>query len=279
MPTEEEIFSTQISLIKEAVIILEERIKEINQIERDRKYTSNIEAEKRGAIGVFKYRSLLLYKETLSYIANEVIRDKPKISYFLLPHVRTILDVYARFVHLLENCSDEDQQALACIAYQLLLPKYLDSELEYQKGLELYKNFLIQKNFIFPQTLSGYSKTWVKNNGLAFSDMKSLLTTDNFKKYSINVYTIFGTKDIYRIYSGFSEFLHGNPYYYNELPHNEKFWVISTCISIFAFFIEMVDSNTFNKRNRRDFRVWLDKVKKNKQDFVKLWKSKKIPAP
>lgn len=279
MPTEDEVFKTQVEFLKEAVNILEDRAQKIGRIGRETKYTSKSEAEMKIAIGIFKFRSLKLCKDTLSYIATEAIRDEPKVHFFLLPHVRTLLDVYGRFMHLLENCKDENRQALTCIAYQLLLPKYLDSESEYLKVLALHENFLEEINFNFPKTLSDYGRTWVKKNGLAFSEMKNLLTTSNIKKYSLNVDSIFGTNETYRIYSGFSKFLHGNPYYYYEVSHNEKFWVISTCLSMIAFFIEMIDLHTLKKRSPRDFRIWITGVKKNRLDFVELWKSKKIPKP
>ena len=275
----EEIFKTQADFIEQAAELIAERAKAIEKIEKETEYNSESESEKKAAIGLFKVRSIRLCRDTLFYIANEVIRDDPKICFFLLPHARTILDVYARFIHLIENCNNEDKQALVCIAYQLLLPKYLNSEAEYQKTLNLYKNFFKQTNSNFPTDLAGYSKNWVKNKNLNFADMRSLLTTNNIKKYSLNVDSVFGVQETYRIYSGFSEFLHGNPYYYNESAHNERFWVVAICLSTTAFLIELIDLHTLHKRNRRDFRVWLEVVKKNKADFIKLWKSYIIPQP
>lgn len=277
MSTEKEIFKIQADFIKQAADLIEERAKAIEKVEKAAAYNTASESEKKAAIGIFKIRSLRLCRDTLLYIADEVIRDDPKIGFFLMPHARTILDVYARFIHLLENCSGEDDQALVCIAYQLLLPKYLESEVEYQKTFNLYKNFFKQINFNFPTDLAVYSKNWVKNNNLNFADAKSLLTTNNLKKYALNVGSVFGVEETYRIYSGFSEFLHGNPYYYNESPHNERFWVVAICLSTAAFFIELIDLHTLKKRNPRDFRMWLDVVKKNKIDFINLWKSQVIP--
>ena len=268
MLTKKEIFKTQANFIKQAAELIEERAKAIEKIEKEAKYNIEFESEKKAAIGIFKVRSIRLCRDTLLYIANEVIRDDPKIGFFLLPHARTILDVYARFIHLLENCSDEDKQALVCIAYQLLLPKYIDSEIEYQKTFNLYKKFFKQTNSNFPTDLASYSKTWVKNNNLNFADMRSLLTTNNIKKYSLNVNSVFGVEETYRIYSGFSEFLHGNPYYYNESPHNERFWVVSICLSMTAFLIELIDLHTLHKRNPRDFRVWLEEVRKIRQTLL-----------
>lgn len=276
MPGEEKILETQIELLERAIIILESRAREIEKNEKGRTCSSSAESEMKAVIGAFKVRSIILCKDTLSYVAKEITRKEPKIGYFLLPHVRTVLDVYARFVHLLENCSNESEQAMTCIAYQLLLTKYLNSETEYLKCLDINKNFLNQAPTHFPLTLSGYGKTWVKNNKLAFARMDTLLTPENMKKYALEADAVFGTDRTYEIYSALSEYLHGNPNYYVNSPHNEKFWVISLSTSVLAFFIEVIDLYTLQKRGARDFRIWLNDVKKNKPDFAKLWYERRI---
>lgn len=276
MPTDDEIFKTQIKFLEHAVEILDTRAQEIEKNERASKYSDKSEAEIKAIIAVFKVRSIKLYKDTLFYIAEQAVKDDLNSHFFLLPHVRTLLDIYGRFIHLLEKCKDESQQALTCLAYQLLLFKHLNSEPDYLKILSSASNFLSKIGFSFPTVLLDYGHNWVKKNNLAFAKMRDLLTVVNMKKYSINVFTMFGTMEQYGIYSAFSEYLHGNPYYYYESPTNEKFWVIAECISTTAFLIELIDLQTLKKTNPKDFRLWLTDIQKNKSDFVKLWNDRRL---
>jgi hypothetical protein len=268
--TNEEILSIQACLLKDGAEILDKRVNEIEKIAREKNHSTIENAEMESAIDVFQIRSLKLYRDILFYISEEVKRND-YIHFFLFPHVRTFLDVYGKFIYLLERDSKE-KQALVCITYQLRLSKRL-SDLEYLKTLSIYKNFL--KNFNFPTNSSAYSKKWIKENGLNFAQMESLLASEKVKKYSIEVYNIFGTDKNYLFYSHFSEFLHGNPYYY-DAHKNEKFWVIAISISTTAFFIELIDLYILKKRNSSDFIHWLNKIKKHKPEFIELWKKQNV---
>lgn len=274
--TDKEIFLIQANLLKQASLLLGDRASQIELIERLREGISDGDREKHIAISLFKTRSLKLCKHTIDYLSDEIMRDDPKIYYFLMPHVRTLLDIYARFIHLLSSCKDDKQQALTCISYQLLSYRILEQEPLYKDTLGLYKNFLSQANFIFPENSSDYDYEWMKKKNLIFLKNKKLLTIDNIKKYSIYSIDIFKPKETYKIYSSFSEFLHGNPYYHGGTPHNERFWVVGMCLSILPFFIEIIDIYTLNKTNPRDFRIWLSEIKKSRPDFSILWRDKSV---
>ncbi len=276
MATDENIFLTQIDLLKEAVEIIANRADKIAEIERIRKSISDSESEKRAILGVFKVKSLRLFKDTLFFISVETKRTDPKLHYFLMPHVRTLVDVYVRFLHLIANCKDDNEQSLTCIAYQLLSYKFLRQDYEYTRTLSLYKNFLSSIKFNFPEKSEEYDFNWIKNKKIGFQSVKKVLTVANIEKYSRSVNGVFKPRETYNIYASFSEFLHGNPYYYNKESHNERFWVVGTCMFMSAFLIELIDLYSLEKVNARDFRIWLTKVNNSRTDFVTLWRSNAI---
>src|SRR6185295_8490485 len=154
------------------------------------------DAESQSVTDLFFIRSLKFYLDDLlsiiifcTLLKERVDVDK-KIYFFLLPNVRTLLDVYAKLIHLFENCKNTAEQAKTCIACELLVSKSLKSEQMYQEGLSLYGNFLKEVQPRFPAKLSDYSKKWVKNNNLNFFNNSELLTELNIKKYSNDVKSI-----------------------------------------------------------------------------------------
>ncbi len=274
MVDDEEIIKNQIDLLNQAVSILNDRILKIEGIAKNRKYSSKDEASIRSIIDIFETLSLKLYKDILYYITQEVGRNDP-IHFFLLPHIRTLLDIYGRLIYILDKRRDESLVALTCLSCQLIVSKAIKSEKNYLELLKLAEDFLTKVKFSFP-SFSIFSKKWVGNNHLKFPKTGTLITEENVKKYSINVFTIFNTKEPHNIYSGFSEYIHGNPYYYKEKPLNEQFWVISQAIWTTAFLLEMIDSLILKKNNSSDFQNWLNQIKKSKPDFIKLWHKKRI---
>ncbi len=270
---EESIFSIQIGLLNRAQNLLEDRISQLEVFERSKEFTSNDASEKAACVGVFKIRSAKFFRDTLSYLISESARTEPKVHFFMLPNIRALTNVHANFLHLLES-GNEDKQALICIAYQLLTMKDLQNDVEYAKVLDMNKNFLATQSVVFPASPADFSYKWMQKQKLTLGRMDQLLESDVVKKYSSNVVAVFMPKEQYRIYSTLSEFLHGNPYYYDDNPHNERFWIVAFSISITAFLIEIIDTYFLNKINPRDFRVWLLDVKRQRGDFSNLWKSK-----
>lgn len=274
MKTKEEIILTQIALLKEIADILNNRANLIEDFEKTLTTESEYEKEKRAVIAVFKIRSLKLCKDTIVYLSDELLKNNYSTDFFLLPHVRTLVDVYSRFLCLKEK-NDEDQQALVCIAYQLNSYKNLDDS-NYKKILGLYSNFLNKIKFNFPEKLSDFTNSFMDKRKIKFEKTRNILTIEKINSCSINAKKTFKQDNPYTIYSHISEFMHGNPYYYNDSPHNEKFWILAISISMMTFFIEIIDIYTLRKNNSRDLLNLLSKIKENRVDFVNLWKNQKI---
>ena len=271
MPSEDEIFSKQADLFLEAADLMQNRI---SQIEPG-KDSQDIPTED-AAVRIFKVRSLRVYRDTLRFLAKEILKKDDRRHYFLLPHVRTQQDIYARFLHLRINCADLAAQALTCIAYQLLTYRAL-GESGYKKTLPIYKDFLIRQNFLFPEESLELTPEWVRDRNLAFVNKRKLLKPENIKDYAVYTLDVFKPSQTYEIYSYLSEFMHGNPYYYNESACNEKFWVLTMSLQTASCLIELIDRATLKKINPRDFRVWLSKINATKKDVIGLWKQRRPP--
>lgn len=267
---EENIFSKQSDLMKEALTLFDERISRIKPTANEE---SNISISD-SAIRIFRIKSLKLYRDTLEFLAEEVTNTKIKNYAFLLPQVRTLLDIYAHFLHILLNCPSEAQQALTVITYQLRSFRHMKTE--FDKGLEFYKDFLAQEKPDFPKDPAMLSLSWIGENGFNFKNNSELLTPENIGRFSTETIKIFGTNKTYEIYRHFSELLHGNPYVYS--PKNERFWVVSMAIMNTSFLVELIDRHILDKGQLKDARAWLKRVENGRKEFVDLWKTKKISA-
>jgi len=274
---EKRVFYLQSELLKRAPDLLDSRIKSIEDKAKglDDRSIGAAEKEAKILIAIFQVRSIKFYKKVLNFLAQEVLKENEEDDFFLLPHSRTILDIYSRFLHLLENCRTENDKALICLALQCRVYRVVNNVEDYTKLIGFNRNFLKSINFDFPEDPSDLSNNWIKRHNLGFYNASDLLTEDLVKKYSVQALKIFPAKKTYFIYSQISEMVHGNPYYLTERPHNERFWVISNVIINVSYLIELIDRYFLDKINPRDYRVWLSDVDKSRNEFTSLWQKRR----
>ena len=275
MDYDENIIKKQIDLIDQAVKMLEDRAIKIEEFSRSAKYSTKYDEERENIVNLFKVRSIRLYKNTLSFIGEEASNTNTRRHFFVLAQVRTLLDVYARFIHLQEKSANKDKPAAICLIYQLFTVKNLDEKI-FKEGVELSRTFIsscpLVKIPIVPKELSG---NWIKQNDMRFANRNDLLTEELIKKYSIDAVDVFGSKKTYDIYSYFSEILHGNPYYGDgSTVHNERLWVISTSIITTAYLVELIDNYTLEKRQPRDYKLWLKEVRNGRDELTYMWQQR-----
>ncbi len=219
---------------------------------------------------IFKERSLRLYEDTLKYLAGEIERSGAYPHYFLLPHVRTLLDIFSRFVHL--QAKSEVQQGLICAAYQLKTHRLVPDA--YATGLQMHQTLFTQNGIEFPQDPTLFDeREHVRKRGLSFGNMKDLLSADRVKDLAMNTRDVFVGGVLDEMYGPFSEYIHGNPFQYTGVEQNERFWVAATTVSTTAYLIEIVDTHTLNWRNPRDARDWLKDAKRTRDTLTGLWLS------
>ena len=266
------IFVNLSTLLKKAVIMLEERIKNIES-KHPTPPTSSADEEADAVVRLFKARSLRVYQSTLNYIAIEIVREDPKHYFFLLPNTRRLFDIYVRFLHLLENCKNESGQALCCVAYQLKSYHGLKQEKAFNDILSDCKNLLIKESFSFP-SFEKFDYKWYLASKLNFKSTHDLFRQEIINKYSTPPVKLFNGKDIVNLYGSVSELCHGNPYFDYEMPYNERFWVITMSFMATSYMIEIIDRYTLKKSLKRDFREWLQEVDSVTRQMTELWLDK-----
>lgn len=207
-----------------------------------------------------------IYNKTLVYIADEIIKGEPYNAYFLFAHVRTLLEVYVKFLNFESSSLDRGRLALMCLCSQLLSIK-LSTESVYMEIQNLHYNLIKSAKLTFPK-FSDFDFVWIKNNKLNFSKKNDLLTIENINKHSIKTVEVFKPRFMYEVYQAFSEFIHGNPYYQ---AMNERYWAVTQCLIISSFLLEIIDIRTLKKDGATDFRIWLKDVKNERLLINKLW--------
>src|SRR5665213_1512136 len=111
MDPSEKIILRQVEFIQRAVVMLEDRISRLEPKPEEKALIT----EQAAAISIFHIRSAKFFKGALNFLVEECQNPDYNRYVFLLPNVRTLLDIYARFLHLQINCPDEDSRALTCI--------------------------------------------------------------------------------------------------------------------------------------------------------------------
>ncbi len=227
---------------------------------------------------IFKVSSLKLYCNTLAFLAKEILRDDPEYFFFLLPNARKLFDVYARFIHLLKNCSTESQRALSCTAYQLMSYHSLNNQVVFDQTLSNCKNFIAKEKYQFP-SFKDFNYTWyLRKSGLAFNSNRDLLEEWVIIRYTNPPIKVFKGQDLIGLYGMVSELCHGNPYFNYKGAFNERFWIATMSLMVTSYLIDLIDTYTLKKPLRRDFREWMSDTDKVSRDIVALWVARKNPA-
>lgn len=274
MINEDIVFKRQAHALRSVAALLQNRVELIDNLGRSLNKNEPIDEQRQIALLIFKSRSLKFYADVLLFLAEKLENNKENF-FFLLSNLRTLLDIYARFLHLVNIDKDKDLGALKCIAYQAISYKPFAPD-QYQIVLDSYKDFIEQTKFLFPETSNDFDFDWIRTNGLNFPNKKKVLTEENMKNHSTFAVEVFPKHTgSYDTYAAISEFLHGNPYYYYGGSHNERFWTAAMAVMNSALLIELVDQYTLGKRQPRDFRLWLNEVDKAKPEFQALWVGKK----
>ncbi len=266
--TDDELFKQVSEQLTDAAKILERRIDLIKSRAQD--YKGDADAGK-NAVAVFLVRSLTLYVRTLRYLAKQVVSEDNDDHYFSLSHVRTFADIHARLIHLLE-LNNDTEQAKTCITYMLYTVAG-SGEDGYRETVSFYKKYLSTIGLEPPATAGLCDWKWYSNSGLCFKKNSQILTEELIKKYAVDTNDVFGAKQAYTIYSHLSGILHGNPFYHDK-PYNERFWLSSIATSTSAFVIELIDRRFLDWERPRDFRQWLNGLKKFKEIFISKWPRK-----
>lgn len=260
---EEEIIIRHAELIYKAGAIIQKRIDLLTPVIE----IGNDEEAAR----LYQVRSLDIFKRFLTYISNELKKNDAESAFFLIPHVRTLMDIYSKFLHLQINAQDDKTRALISIGNQLLAAKNAELVKEFNDIKSVYCH-IINGSILEAVEYENYSFNWMQKNNLNFYKRDLLLTEANVNRFAINTGELFKGQHLHKLYSAFSELNHGNPFYGSNQPHNERFWVISMTIQFTAYLIELIDRDVLRQYNQADLRLWLKEIQENSQLLRSAWK-------
>lgn len=264
---QEEVFSKVATLIAEAEKLLRSRIDELKPESSD-VWSPGI--HERDTLAVFLIRSLDRCTRTLRYLCDCTTSADAEVHFFALSQVRTLIDIYAKFLYLATS-PDDTTRAKICIAYQTkTVSKIAEGQL--QEVLKLNEAYTRMIGFEIPSEGSEIWK-WYKKSGLEFPSINKILVPETMNRYAVETVSVFKAKDWYNIFSHISEIAHGNPYYHDK-PHSESFWVATMTLSTTAYIIELVDKCFLNKIKPCDYREWLKSSKELQPKLIESWRKK-----
>ncbi len=261
-----DLFKKSSTALTQAVTILEQRIKDIEQATLSQSST-----DESNVLKVFYTLSLNVYKDTMVYLADQIQKESIDFDPFTLPVARKLYDIYVRFIHLQEKCESDNKRALTCIAYQLQSYSFMNNKQLYEELLAVYKPVLLTGNYSFP-SFEEYDYMWyLRNSGLAFKNTRELFKEDIINKYFDRSGKGFKGINLIDIYGGISEISHGNPYYRSG---NDRFWVITSSLMITSFIFEIIDDFILNKPQRKDYRFWKNNLQSLNKEVIASWPRK-----
>lgn len=260
------VFKKVSTSLTEAVTILDQRIKDIEQAT-----LSQSLLDESNVLKVFYIRSLNVYKETIIYLSDQIQKENMDFDSYTLPVTRKLFDIYVRFIHLQEKCESDNKRALTCIAYQLQSYSFMNNKQLYEDLLILYKPVLQAGNCSFP-SFNEYDYMWyLRTSGLAFKTTHELFKEDTIAKYFDRSGKGFKGVNLISIYGGISEISHGNPFY---MSTNERFWVITSSLMITSFIFEIIDNFILHKPQRKDYRLWKSNLRNLNEEVLAIWPRK-----
>lgn len=224
---------------------------------------------------IFLERSIRVYVGSLKYLASEILRTDESIYPYLLPNVRTLLDVYARFLHLASLAGDEEKRALTCVIYHLQTMSGHMADSQYVPVYTLYRPMILKHKIPVPADPKRFDARKFEKMEISFPNRRKILTEEKIRAHSVHVAKNFGMKMVYGFYAFFSETLHGNPYTYAEGINNERLWIISLSLINSALFIELIDKYILHRGQSRDSREWFKDLLAERASLTEVWMSRR----
>lgn len=264
-----EVISNHAKLIEKVISIVQERINLLTPT------ADKVLSDEEASVRVYQIRSLNIYRRYLIFIAKELEKNDPESAFFLLPQVRTLIDIYSKFLHLQINAFNAKERALISIAYQLLATCAVEAPAEFDKT-KLVHEKVIAGTPLERIKYKEFSYTWMQKNNYNFYSRDRLLTEDNVNRFTVDSRELFKGQQLHRLYAAFSEYNHGNPFYGSNEPHNERYWIITMTIQMTAYLIELIDREILKKPQKTDFRQWLRKIARNKEALLLAWNQSRI---
>ncbi|MFA7309295.1 MAG: hypothetical protein WC050_00115 [Candidatus Paceibacterota bacterium] len=265
---EDSVFEGYAASMRSGVIMLDARAKQIHEHAQHPDQRDDPVAI---LFNQFRVKSLEVYSQYLSFIADEFLRLEDDKSFFRLSTLRALMDIYARNLYVHDtSIMSEDRRALIILTYQLRTFHLVPDIRGFEVLLALNESLLVREMPDYPRKHSEFDFYWLRDRKLLIPPWREVLTEEKMTSFSKRAATVFGAKKQYEIYSYVSEIVHGNPYLKHGMGR-ERFWLASLGLGTTAYFLDFVDAHILKEEHRKDFRDWLKDIKAKKNALLPLW--------
>jgi len=269
----------QIKLIEDISEIIRVQVSDIDNIGRGVVLSDTIEDLKRAVILNAKRSYLEFFNDIVIFLSNKLREEKEENFRFLLPNIRTLLDIYGRLLYL---CSeDENKQTSICMANSLFtLADTVDNsdegiEESYNKGYKDFKPFFDREDINIPKDIKLFSKGKLEKLELNFPPLLQILKKEIIETSSPETMKIFPriAKEVYKTYKFISNYIHGNILFKNK-HKNQKLWIISKVQILSSLIVDLVNTKVLRDSRKAELMKWAEELSQKRARFVNFWRGR-----
>ncbi len=199
------------------------------------------------------------FVETTNFLMLKLgVEDRKRLKFYL-PHLRILLEMYAKLLYLANLESDE--QMLTCMYDMLWYLKKFELKDGFIEQAFDYKPYLESKGLV-EFSYESFSKKSSAN--FLFPSLEQILKAEYVGKF-VSEYltdTKLASKSLYRIYRATSEYSHG-AILCEFASGEEGIWIIDGMLFICAFMINLVDKHILDEKNKIKIDEWM-------KDFIDI---------
>jgi len=282
--TEEEIISSEILLVKQIKGIIKSEISAIDDKGNSKKQTEKDPVEElvRVTSLVTAKNYLFFYNKIVNFLYSKLEDNSPDEDFFFyIPLLRTLIEIYA---YLLFFCfQDKNKQAAISIATALNTIAKLDTEEVSQKIMESYtkyyssyKDLIDKKKISIPTDPALNSNRWLKESGYGFPPVEQMLKEEWINESSPQISYAKGgvAEDIYKVYRGLSNYVHGN-ILSKDHHGNEKIWIIAQTMALSFRVTELINVKMLDNSKKKEIGSCLAEFTRSSASFKDMWQKRK----
>ena len=134
-----EAFQVYSQLLKDGIGVLRNR--EDQQLTLS--HLPEAQSSDQALVNIFRTNSMNTYRKYSEFISDEIIKyERENTALFQLPNLRTLMDIYARFLYLHNNDFSVQERFLKILSYQLLTFHVLGDTAQYDRLIKIHSAHL-----------------------------------------------------------------------------------------------------------------------------------------
>lgn len=280
----------QIRLIEDISNIINIQISDIDSIGRSVVLPDATEDLKQAGILNTKRRYLEFFNDIVIFLIYRLKKEKEGNFRFLLPNIRTLLDIYGQLLYLCNE--DENRQASICAANSLFTlantvekpdensseevkQAYEKIKEVYDKGYNDWKPFFDREAIDVPENIELFSKGKLRELGLNFPPLPQMLKKENIRNCSPETIKVFprAVKNISNTYRFLCNYVHGNTLS-KGVHGNEKLWIIAKVQILSSLIVDLVNIKILGGSRKKELIKWMNELSQKRQEFVNFWRER-----